>query len=143
MPERGSATFGRVAKAGTRTLTAADGFTALTQVVSAAQECIKVHQIESTKRQAIDRATEAELKRIKAAEDTLREYFQQVFAERRRNFEALFVRLDEALLQFNSEAVTAVLGSIVDIARTSPIAELGDLSELRAALGDPDKVWDI
>ena len=43
----------------------------------------------------------------------------------------------------DGESVHAVLRGIVDIARTSPLAELGDLSQIRAALDDPDQVWEL
>jgi hypothetical protein len=35
------------------------------------------------------------------------------------------------------------LGGIVDIARTSPLAGIGNLSELRKALDDPDTVFEF
>ncbi len=31
----------------------------------------------------------------------------------------------------------------VDIARTSPFADLGDLGQIRADLDDPNQVWDL
>ena len=86
---------------------------------------------------------ETEVARIKAAEAVLKRYFEQVFAERRETFEELFSRLDQALDQGNGEVVSVVLRGIVDVARTSPLADLGDLSQIRAALDDPDKVWDL
>lgn len=48
-----------------------------------------------------------------------------------------------AIANGDGQTVTAVLNSIVDIAKQSPIAELGDLSEVRALLRDPDTVWEI
>jgi hypothetical protein len=103
----------------------------------------KPHEVESTKRTRIRAYEETEVARIRAAEKVLQGYFEQVFAERRGNFEQLFSRLDDALEKGNGEATAVVLQSIVDIARTSPLADLGDLSQIRAALDDPDQVWDL
>lgn len=122
---------------------ALDGFQALNELVGAARECILTHQVEKTKQVKLRAYEQAEVSRIKAAENILRSYFEQVFAERRSNFDALFTRLDQALDQGNGEAISAVVRGIVDIARTSPLADLGDLSQIRAALDDPDHVWDL
>lgn len=129
--------------AGARVFSALDGFTALNDIVEAAQEYFTLHETESTKRAQIAAAEKAEVARIKAAENVLREYFQQIFAERRANFDALFGTLDKAIAEGDGTTVNAVLGSIVDIAKTSPIAELGDLTQVRELLRDPDNVWEL
>lgn len=133
-----------VAKVVSKTpLSALDGFNALNQMVSAANECITTHSIEKTKRNRI-RAYEAlEISRIKAAESVLKSYFEQVFAERRATFDELFIRLDQALEQGNGDVMAAVIRGIVDVARSSPLADLGDLGQIRAALDDPDQVWEL
>jgi hypothetical protein len=133
----------RVFGAGARTLSAFDGLGALSEIVEVAQDCIRLHEVESTKRASIRAYAETEVARIEAAEGVLRSYFEQVFAERRSNFDALFTSLDKALEQGNGEAINSVLLSIVDIAKKSPIAELGDLSQVRALLNDPNKVWEL
>ncbi len=125
------------------TPTSLDGFQALGFMVQAARECVHIYQSERSKRARLETYERTEIARIKAAENTLRTYFEGVFAERRNNFEHLFVRLDTALEQQDGEAVSAVVRGIVDIARTSPLADLGDLSQIRAALDDPDQVWDL
>lgn len=122
---------------------ALDGFNALNQLVDAARECITVHAVESSKQARIKAYETTEVARIRAAESVLRNYFEQVFAERRTNFDGLFTRLDQALEQGNAEVVGAVLTSIVEVARTSPLGDLNDLSQIRAALDDPDQIWDL
>ncbi|OBF29763.1 hypothetical protein [Mycobacterium sp. ACS4331] len=124
-------------------VSALQGFNALNEIVNAAHECIAVHQVESTKRKRIAAYEATEVQRIKAAESILRDYFAQVFAERRSNFEAMFTRLDDALEAQDGETVHLMVKSIVDIAKTSPLADLGDLSKIRAALDDPDQVWEL
>lgn len=133
-----------IAKAsGKAPLTARDGFAALGTMVEAARECITIHQLESTKRSKIRAYQETEVGRIKAAEAILKNYFGQVFAERRETFDELFSRLDQALDQGNGEVISVVLRGIVDVARSSPLADMGDLSQIRAALDDPDHVFDL
>lgn len=39
--------------------------------------------------------------------------------------------------------MSTVLTGIVEIARTSPLANMGDLGQIRAALDDPDHVWEF
>lgn len=124
-------------------LSALDGFTALNQMVSAAQECIRIHATENTKQARIKTYAETEVARIKAAESILKDYVEHAFADRRATFDGLFSRLDQALDQQNGEAINAVLRGIVDVARTSPLADLGDLSQIRSALDDPDQVWEL
>lgn len=119
------------------------GFDALNQIVNAARECITVHQVESTNRAKLQTYETAEVTRIKAAESVLKDYFGQVFAERRSNFEELFNRLDDALEANDGETVNLMVRGIVDIAKSSPLADLGDLSKIRAALDDPDQVWEL
>jgi O-glycosyl hydrolase len=124
-------------------LTGLDGFQALRQIVEAARECFLVHEVESTKRRRLDVYERVEVRRIQAAEAVLKGYFQQVFAERAALTEALFAQLDTAMENGDSQAVHEVLRGIVDIAQSSPIAELGDLSLVRQALDDPDHDWDL
>jgi len=126
-----------------RAISAADGFTALSQLVTAAQECIEIHAVEQTKRARLHTYAAAEVQRIKSAESIVKGYFEQAFAERRATFDALFTRLDQALEQDNAQAISDVLRGIVDIAKASPLADLGDLGQIRAALDDPDQVWEL
>lgn len=143
MPERSKVHVGDVLPPAKSALSALDGFKALNQIVEAGRECIQIHEVESTKRARIGAYEQTEVARIKAAESVLKDYFTQAFAERRQNFDELFARLDRALDEGNSAAIGAVLQSVVDVARSSPLADLGDLSQIRAALDDPNQVWDL
>ncbi|MFD1811792.1 hypothetical protein [Rhodococcus gannanensis] len=124
-------------------LTPLDGFAALNQIVDAVHDCINVHAVEKTKQTRIAAYETVEVGRIKAAESILRQYFEQSFAERRAVFNEMFDRLDAALDKGDSQAVSSVLTGIVDIAKSSPIANAGDLSQIRAALDDPDHEWEL
>lgn len=124
-------------------LNALDGFNALGQLVDAARECISIHATENTKQEKIKAYATTEVAKIKAAEAVLKDYFEKSFSERRENFDALFARLDTALEQGNNDAVNLVLSSIVETAKSSPIANAGDLGQIRTALDDPNHVWEL
>lgn len=124
-------------------VTALQGFDALNQIVAAAKECVAVREVEGTKRARLQTYETTEVARIKAAESVLKDYFAHAFAERRSNFEELFTRLDGALEANDGETVALMVRGIVDIAKTSPLADLGDLSKVRALLDDSDQVWEL
>ncbi|MEV4673785.1 hypothetical protein AB0K34_19210 [Actinomadura sp. NPDC049382] len=122
---------------------AMEAFAALNQVVDAVRECIKIHEEQATIRSRIAAYEATEVARIKAGEAVLKDYFSQVFAERRSLYDELFSRLDRAFDEGNGEALNSVVRGIVDIAQKSPLADIGDLSQIRAALDDPDQVWEL
>ncbi|RXZ86124.1 hypothetical protein ESP50_12770 [Agromyces atrinae] len=118
----------------------ADAFGALTQIVSVVRESIEIHETESTKREKLVTYRETEVARIKASERILREYFDRVFDERKVTNKRLFDSLDLALQSGDVAALQAVVGGIVDVARTSPMAGIG---ELRRAMDDPNAVFEF
>jgi hypothetical protein len=121
----------------------ADAFGALTQLVDATRESIHIHQTESTKREKLQVYRDVEIERIKASERVLREYFDRVFEERRETHKKLFESLDAALKSGDVAAMQTVVGGIVEVARVSPLANLGNLAELRRAMDDPDTVFEF
>ncbi len=143
MPDRPKVHVGRVVNAAKGSVRAMDGFAALNQIVEAARECIHIHEVESTRRARIEAYEATEVARIRAAEAVLKDYFAQAFAERRNLYDEMFTRLDRALDEGNGDALQTVVRGIVDIAKSSPLADIGDLSQVRAALDDPDQVWEL
>lgn len=121
------------------TLPAVAGLDALNELVG----CVTVIAQEKTKQARLTTYRDTEVSRIKAAESILHKYFDGVFADRRANIDGLFKRLDQALDSGDSQAITQVVNAVVDIAKTSPLADLGDLSQIRAALDDPDQIWEL
>ncbi|MEU5087291.1 hypothetical protein [Streptomyces sp. NPDC021356] len=143
MPEQPKVRVGKVVSAAKGSVRAMDGFDALNRLVEATRECIHIHEVESTKRSRLEAYEATETARIRAAEAVLKEYFAQAFAERRSIYEEMFARLDRALDEGNGEVLNTVVRGIVDIAKSSPLADIGDLSQVRAALDDPDQVWEL
>ena len=139
MAEQKDVVVGKVVDAGKSAAPAVNPMEALTQIV----DCVKTIQVEGTKRKRLSTYEVTEIARIKAAESVLRDFFAESFRERRKNFDEMFQRLDTALEQGNGEAAAVVVRGIVDIARESPLANTGDLGQIRAALDDPNQVWEL
>ena len=139
MAEPKKAIVGKVVSVGKNAVPAVNPIEALTQIV----DCVKAIQVEGTKRKRLSAYETTESARIKAAEVVLRDYFAESFRERRKNFDEMFQRVDSALEQGNGEAAAIVVRGIVDIARESPLANMGDLGQIRAALDDPNQVWEL
>lgn len=139
MPDPKKVVVGKVVDTAKAATPAANPMEALTQIV----DCVKTIQVEATKRKRLSTYETTEIARIKAAESVLQDYFAESFRERRVNFNEMFQRLDTALEEGNAEAAATVARGIVDIARESPLAHMGDLGQIRAALDDPNQVWEL
>lgn len=98
------------------------------------------HEVEHTKREKLVTYRETEVGRIKASERILREYFDRIFEERREMHARLFESLDRALETGDVSAMQAVVGGIVEVARTSPLASIANFADLRRAMDDPNAV---
>ena len=131
------------AKSAGEAVSAFQGWNALQEVVNATRECIAIHEVERSKRARLEVYRATEIERIRAGETVLREYFSQVFAERKEVYHGLFARMDAALEAGDNEALSHVVLGIVAVAKTSPLADIGDLRQVRAALDDPDQVWEL
>ncbi|WP_430782095.1 hypothetical protein [Actinoplanes sp. G11-F43] len=122
---------------------AMDAFNALNLIVGVVRESVQVTQTESTKRERLRTYRETEVARIKASETALRDYFDRIFEERREIHRKLFASLDQALASGDVTAIQAVVGGIVEVARTSPLADIGNLNNLRQAMDDPETVFEL
>ncbi|MGY1621056.1 hypothetical protein ACI789_02520 [Geodermatophilus sp. SYSU D00965] len=120
-----------------------DALSALNNVVDGTLEFLRVREEERTKRANIDAYATVEVTRIKEAGAFLKQYFEHVFAERSRTIDGLFEHLDDAMTRGDGTAATAALQGIVDLAKSSPLADIGDLTQVRKALDDPDHVWEL
>lgn len=142
MTEREQALVGKVLEQA-KDVTAAEALSAVRQIAEFARDWMADHDEHVTKRQQLQTYEVTEVARIKAAEDALRRYFDLVFAERRGIYQELFARMDRALDEGNNEVLHSVVNGIVDLAKASPLAELGDLSKFRAAWDDPNKTFEL
>ncbi|MER7282600.1 hypothetical protein ABT369_50030 [Dactylosporangium sp. NPDC000244] len=126
-----------------RGISAADALSALRQLITASREVIEIHEIERTKRERLRAYRETEVERIKASERVLRDYFDRIFVERREQNQVLFDGLRQARETGDVAAMQTFVGGIVEVARVSPLAQIGDLADLRRAMDDPDTVFQL
>lgn len=124
-------------------ITGIDALAALNQLITAARESVEIHETESTKREKLRTYRETEVRRIKASEKLLKHYFDQIFAEREQTHKKLFAGLDVAIESGDTAAMQTIVGGIVEVARTSPLAGIGDIAELNRAMEDPNAVFDL
>ena len=124
-------------------LRAVDALGALNNVVDGTLDYLRLREEEETKRAKIDAYATVEVARIQQASSLLKQYFEQVFAERSTTIDGLFRHLDNAMASGDAAASAAAVQGIVDLAKSSPLADIGDLSQVREALDDPDHVWEL
>jgi hypothetical protein len=124
-------------------LAGVDALSAFNNVVDGTLDFLRVRETERTERAKIGAYESVEVTRIREASSVLKQYFEHVFAERSKTIDGLFAHLDDAMTRGDGTAVAAALDGIVDLAKSSPIAAMGDLTQVRKALDDPDHVWEL
>lgn len=96
-------------------------------VMASAQEWHAVTEQEKTRREEIRAWKESQLEIIQVQRDFLLTALDKTFDERRENFRRLFDQLDRALMSDGDNApsqVADLLGTITDLAKTSPFKDL-------------------
>ncbi|MEM9925434.1 MAG: hypothetical protein AAF915_17050 [Cyanobacteria bacterium P01_D01_bin.50] len=113
------------------------------KMVSAYTEYLTIAELERTKRRDIEAWEKEAITRINAQRDLLMSYLDRSFDERAENFRALFGVVDNALVSGDNEQLAFALNSITEIAKSSPFKEFANLNNVRAALNDPNHVWEF
>jgi len=140
---------GRIVKTGkgvpdlAKSVVGLDALNALNTMVNSTLDYLKLREEEQTKRAKLGVYEATELRKIGAAESVLKEYFRQAFAERKQNTDDLFTRYDEAIGRGDAASAHIALQGVIDIAKSSPLKDLGDLGQIRKALDDENHVWDL
>lgn len=124
-------------------VSSADALGAFNEVVGFLREAIQIHETESTKREKLKTYRETEVARFKASENALRYYLDRTYEERHETHKRLFDSLDVAVAAGDVPAMQAVLGGIVEVARTSPLADIGNIGELQRAMSDPNTTFEF
>lgn len=115
----------------------------LSEVVQAWTEYLKIAEEEKTKRCAIEAWERVTLAEIAEKRDFLIAYLERSFDERSKNFESLFQTVDKAILSENNQQLGIALHAIVELAKSNPFKDLADLSTVKAALDNPDHMWEL
>lgn len=124
-------------------LSSANALDALNSMVTSTAEYLRIREEETTKRDRLQTYAELEMQKIRAAESILSDYFGQLFRERHQVVDDLFTRYDAAVEQGDSRLAQTALQGIVDVAKESPLKDLGDLGQIRKALNDDAHVWEL
>lgn len=115
----------------------------LKEIVTAYTDYLKVAEEERTKRCEIKAWEKETLARIKTQRDFLITYLDRSFDERAKNFQALFVVIEQAISTGNNEQLALSLHSLTELAKSSPFQELTNLNSVQAALDDPEHKWEF
>ena len=115
----------------------------LNEVVQAWTEYLRIAEEEKTKRRGIEAWEQVTLAEMKAKRDFLVGYLEHSFDERAKNFQALFQTVDQAMSSGDNQQLGLALNAIVELAKSNPFKDLADLSTVKAALNDPDHVWEL
>ena len=112
----------------------------LQDIVTAYTDYKKLAEQEKTEREQIQAWEKTEVARINNLKTCLIKYLEQSFDERQENFQKMFELIDGAILTNNNEQLALVLNAMTDLAKSNP---LSDLNSVRAALNDPNYVWEF
>ena len=104
---------------------------------------MKITEEEKTKRSEIEAWENITLAEIQAKRDFLINYLDRSFDERAKNFQSLFQTIDRAMSSDDNQQLGLALNAIVDLAKSSPLHDLSNLSIVQAALDDPEYVWEL
>jgi hypothetical protein len=115
----------------------------LNDIVQAWTDYMEIAEEEETKRREIKAWERVTLAEIKAKRDFLVDYLEHSFDERTKNFQSLFQTVDRAMSSSDNQQLGLALHAIVELAKSSPFKDLADLSTVKAALDDPDHVWEL
>jgi hypothetical protein len=112
-------------------------------MVNAYRECIVTREEEQTRRRQIASDEKTAIEEIKARRDILMDYLDRSFDERKNNFAQLFDTLDKAIELNNTEVIAYTLNTIIELGKSNPFKDLGSVSEIRRALEDPNKQFEL
>ena len=113
------------------------------QIIKAYADWRKIAKEEETKRQRISAEERMVIHQINAQRDILMTYLERSFDERRENFQQLFGVLDRAIDTGDTANVAATLGSIVELAQSSPFKDIASVQAVRNVLADQNSEYEI
>ena len=104
---------------------------------------LKIQEQEKTKRQEITTREKITIAEIQAKRDLLINSLECSFDERAKNFNSLFQLVERAIDNEDNQQLSLALQGIITLAQSSPFDSLTDLSRVKAALDDPNHVWEL
>jgi hypothetical protein len=115
----------------------------LNDLIEAWTDYKQIAEEEKNKRHEIEAWEKITLAEIKTKRDFLISYLDRSFDERATNLRSLFEVVDRAILSDDDQLLGLTLQAIVELSKSNPFQDLADLSTVKAALDDPDHVWEF
>ena len=115
----------------------------LNDIVTSCTEYLKIQEQEKAKRQEITTREKITIAEIQAKRDLLINSLECSFDERAKNFNSLFQLVERAIDNEDNQQLSLALQGIITLAQSSPFDSLTDLSRVKAALDDPNHVWEL
>jgi ribonucleotide reductase alpha subunit len=115
----------------------------LDEIVQTLTEYLTIAEKEKTKRYKIRAWEKVQLVEIEAKRDLLVGYLERSFDERAENFQLLFQLVDQAISSGNNQQLSLALQAVIELAKSSPFKDLANLSTVKAALGNPEYIWEF
>jgi hypothetical protein len=115
----------------------------LNDLIEAWTDYKQIAEEEKNKRHEIEAWEKITLAEIKTKRDFLISYLDRSFDERATNLRSLLEVVDRAILSDDDQLLGLTLQAIVELSKSNPFQDLADLSTVKAALDDPDHVWEF
>ena len=115
----------------------------LNDIVTSCTEYLKIQEQEKTKRQEITTREKITIAEIQAKRELLINSLECSFDERAKNFNSLFQLVERAIDNEDNQQLSLALQGIITLAQSSPFDSLTDFSRVKAALDDPNHVWEL
>ncbi|MGL4912841.1 MAG: hypothetical protein ACRC3Y_10485 [Romboutsia sp.] len=109
-------------------LNSKDASDVLKAVVESKRDYEKTKEEETTKRLAIEKATEIHLAKIKSNKETVEEISKAIFSERKNVIDKSFDVLERALDEDKDTVAIAAMNGISDIVKESPLKDFDSIS---------------
>lgn len=108
---------------------------ALQMLVKAHADYTRISETEQTQRERIRQRGLVELTRLRHQRETLQQYLDLTFAERKLIISQSFERLDNAIAQGDLDFADKCLSTIIAVAKESPLAQV---NAVMRAMSDKD-----
>lgn len=118
-------------------------FLCISDIIRQGHEYLEVAETEKTKRDEIEAWRQTTLAEINLKRELVIGYLDRSFDERAENFKSLFQTVDRAISTEDNYQLGLTLDAIVQLANSSPFQDLSDLSKVKAALNNPNHVWEL
>lgn len=116
---------------------------AINKLTNMAGEVAKFTEVQKTRRKEIEAQRDIIVEQIKSRKEIILLTLEKTFDERKDMFKKYFDIVDDALAKDNIELLKLGLGSINNLAATSPFKALESIESTQKALGDSNHTWNF